>query len=56
MGTQTMQALMMPVQCKQCGQLFDLSYDLEKEMDSMQEKVMAAKGRKAKALLCWECR
>ncbi len=46
----------MPAQCKRCGQLFDLSYDLEKfgEEKLLLELMRAAHG--AQSALCWECR
>ena len=48
------QMLMMPMECIKCKELFDLSYDLDKERD-LQEKAVGAK-KKMKGYLCWDCR
>ncbi len=47
---------LMPEQCRKCGQLFDLSYDLE---GINTERIMAELLRVklgGKMLLCWKCR
>ena len=45
-----------PAQCKRCGELFDLSYDLENisEERLLIELVRATKN--PRSALCWECR
>jgi len=45
-----------PAQCKRCGELFDLSYDL-KNMDGDRLVVELMRSiRNPRMALCWECR
>ena len=45
-----------PAQCKRCGELFDLSYDL-KNMDSDRLVVELMQSmRNPRMALCWDCR
>ncbi|MDO8509038.1 MAG: hypothetical protein Q7S27_05125 [Nanoarchaeota archaeon] len=50
-----MQGYTMPVACSQCGELFDISYDMSKGMEDFLEKSMSKKSKK-KSTLCWDCR
>jgi len=48
----------MPEKCSKCGELYDLSYDLEGNSEERQfgkARVLAGK-KTGKAQLCWECR
>mgnify|MGYP001619145301 FL=1 len=50
----TMQGYNMPAVCSQCGELFDLSYDMKKNMEELLEKAMSKRNKRSN--LCWECR
>jgi len=54
MRQQLMSAL--PVRCKKCGELFDLSYDFEDVSQErfMQELIKLKK--RPSAFFCWDCR
>ncbi len=53
----TMQVYTMPVACNQCGELFDISYDLKKGIEDFLEKSISKTTKaKKKANLCWQCR
>lgn len=46
----------LPVQCKRCGEVFDLSYDLEDvSQERLLQELIRTKRNPAR-LLCWECR
>lgn len=50
-------ALAIPAQCRKCGELFDLSYDLEGiSEERLMAEVMKMARKNPKALQCWECR
>ena len=54
-----MQEYGIPVACSQCGELFDLSYDLKKGMEDFFERSMmskVSKKSKKRSNLCWDCR
>lgn len=53
----TMQQMpLMPAVCHQCGELFDMSYDLKKRsMEDFLERAISKKSKK-RTNLCWECR
>jgi hypothetical protein len=45
-----------PAQCRKCGELFDLSYDLEEvSSDRMLLELLRAV-RNPRTSLCWKCR
>lgn len=52
------QGFNMPVACGQCGELFDISYDMKKGMEDFLERAISQRVNKAKkkANLCWNCR
>jgi len=55
-----MQEYALPVSCRQCGSLFDLSYDVaqlgrELELGDVMKAVRVWRATK-KQLLCWDCR
>lgn len=45
-----------PAQCRRCGELFDLTYDLAQMSEErfMQELMRSVKN--PRAALCWDCR
>ena len=45
-----------PAQCKKCGELFDLSYDLENMGEERFVFELLRANRNPKASLCWKCR
>ncbi len=54
---------LMPEQCSKCGELFDLSYDLEREGFVNKEAIvveivgkMARRREERRKHLCWRCR
>lgn len=46
----------LPARCSSCGAIFDLSYDLGLEGDSVYDLLKILKVSKNKELLCWKCR
>lgn len=51
---QTVSAI--PAQCKQCGALFDLSYDLAQISEERLVRELVRATRTPRTFLCWECR
>ena len=47
---------LVPAQCKKCGELFDLSYDLERVGDERMVAELMRAIQNPRVLLCWECR
>ncbi len=47
---------LVPAQCKKCGELFDLSYDLERVGNERMVVELMKAIRNPRVLLCWECR
>lgn len=45
-----------PAQCKKCGELFDLSYDLEGMGEDRYVVELLKSTRNPKTALCWKCR
>jgi len=45
-----------PAQCKRCGELFDLSYDLEAMGEERLMFELLKASRNPKTSLCWKCR
>ncbi len=45
-----------PAQCKKCGELFDLSYDLEGVSNERLVFELMRGVRNPRVLMCWECR
>lgn len=48
----------LPVMCRQCGALFDLSYDLGEQGMDVASVIRAVRLWRAtkKPMLCWDCR
>lgn len=45
-----------PAQCKRCGELFDMSYDLVGVGEERLVLELMRATRNPRAVLCWECR
>jgi|GEM_PF-3390132 len=56
MNAQTTLMTAMAVSCKKCGELFDLSYDLEQGGDSGDVMSVLRSKLTRRAALCWKCR
>ena len=44
-----------PIQCRNCGKLFDLNQDFKQHSDISSKEIMEEECG-ASELLCWECR
>ncbi len=50
------QNIILPSQCKSCGRVFDLNYDLDENLEKELGAVEVARVFLKKKFFCWECR